>query len=104
MRRNLIGLSLSLCMRDILQYDIDPRQIIIIVSATAFKTAEEVLENYYDGYWSNTPKAIVKDKLFGIWSQVSQPRLQVKDFRGHSVSKGHWLNTDTGNVSNDSLR
>lgn len=91
-------------MRDILDYNIDPRQVIIIVSSTTFKTPEEALDYYYDGYWSKTPKTIVKDKLFAIWSQISQPRLLVKDFRGHNISKGHWLNTLTGNVSKDSLR
>lgn len=101
MRRPLIGLSLSLCMQDILAGKIEVNQIAAIVTSTAFENLYQAFEYYYPIYWKDYSKNEAFIKLTEIWPIVCQPRLQVDIFehRGHNVSHGYWLNTETGTLT-----
>jgi hypothetical protein len=96
--KNLIGTSLSYCMRDILSEKVDICNISAIVSSTAFTTPEKALESYYDIYWTKYNKDYVLSTLKNIWPLLCQPRLNhdLREHRGHYSVKGHWLNTETG--------
>ena len=99
--KRYIGLSLSLCMQDILKGDVKIEDISAIVASTAFKDTTEALLAYYDYYWANITFLKKCDAILkNIWPIVFQPRLNVgkENHIGHTVTKGHWLDTFTGQV------
>lgn len=72
----MIGLSLSLCVQDILNNDIDINDIEKIIAATKItdeRSMEEVLDYYMERYWNNNPKAI--GIVHQLWKKVEQPRV-----------------------------
>ena len=94
--RHFIGLSLSFCVRQIMEHRIGPDVISAIVTSTAFKSVDEALEHYYEGYWSEYPKDEVRKVLTFIWPLVFQPRLTTPNHVGHNISNGWWVNISTG--------
>lgn len=100
-RRTYIGLSLSHCVRDILLEKIKIEDISAIVSSTAFTDVEQAMFHYYIFYWDDFQEETVLFTLKKLWPYVMQPRLTVGmyEHRGHFLSKGHWLNTETGELS-----
>lgn len=99
MIKRYIGLSLSLCMGDILDGKVDVNDIACIVTSTAFKSVDEAVEVYYDSYWNTVPKVQVAYLLRGIWPIIAQPRLYSPVIhRGHMVCHGHWVDTIDGKI------
>lgn len=96
--KTYIGTSLSFCMQDILAGRVSVDEISAIVTSTAFKSSEEAFNAYYESYWNDYSKLVVKMVLDGLWPLICQPRLQVgvNEHRGHYAGKGFWLNTQTG--------
>ena len=101
--KNLIGTSLSRCMKDILAEKVDTFNVSAIVSSTAFKTPEEAFDSYYEIAWGKYNKDYVLSTLKEIWPLVCQPRLNfdLREHRGHYATKGHWLDTETGIFSDN---
>lgn len=100
MVRNLIGLSLSFCMQDILKGNLAINQISGIITSTAFESPQHAFDYYYYPYWSEIEgdEEKVKQTLNKIWPLVFQPRFAVNDHKGHMVGHGFWLNTATGKL------
>jgi hypothetical protein len=96
--KNLIGTSLSMCIRDILEKKVDINNISGIISSTAFKTPKDAFDSYYKIYWSKPNPKDVMETLEKVWPLLCQPRLNfdLAEHRGHFSVKGHWLNTETG--------
>lgn len=101
MRRKFIGLSLSLCLQDILAGNIEVKEIAGIMTSTAFENLHQAFEYYYPIYWNNYDKTETFKKFTEVWPLVCQPRQQVGMFehRGHKVTHGFWLNTETGELT-----
>lgn len=104
MRKTFIGLSLSLCVRDILLGKIEVNQIAGIITSTAFENLHQAFAYYYPNYWKSAADANTAFKtLAEVWPLVCQPRLQAGMFenRGHYVTHGHWLDTENGKLIKD---
>jgi hypothetical protein len=89
-----IGLSLSFCVRDILDGVVLIDTVHAIVSNTAFSPegfATEALESYYNPYWnkSHSPSHVL-EVLEQLKDRVVQPKHFLPD-PGHTVCRGHWL-------------
>lgn len=94
--KKLIGLSLSLCVIDIIEGKVNADDVICIVTSTAFSSPEEAVKAY-GGYWESeqTTKEAVLDMLQKLWPIVFQPRM-IYGGRGHMISAGYWYNVETG--------
>jgi hypothetical protein len=101
MRKKFIGLSLSLCILDILRDKVDVAEISAIVTSTAFEDSNQAFLHYFTKYWNEFDGVTVKMTLDKVWPIVCQPRLTAGMYvhRGHYVSKDIWLNTETGELS-----
>lgn len=100
--RRYVGLSLSFCIRDILQGKTDVDEISAIVTSTKFATIESAFAHYYESYWAeyaeeNKCMRVLKK----VWPLVFQPRLNFEftDHAGHMLTYGHWVDTISGNVT-----
>ena len=99
MIKRYIGLSLPLCICDILDGKVDVNDIACIVTSTAFKSVDEAVEVYYDSYWDTVPKVQVAYLLRGIWHIIAQPRIYSPvTHRGHMIGHGHWVDTIDGKI------
>jgi hypothetical protein len=89
----LIGLSLSFCVRDILEGKVKLEDVHEICSGTAIaykKTWDVVMMSYRMLYWRKNPdqgQRIAEHlrRLGKLW----QPRLELLD--EPSISNGHWM-------------
>lgn len=99
MQRYYLGLSLSLCMKDILAKKVELTEISAIVTSTAFESWQEAFEHYFISYWSEfADEETCKQMLQEVWPYVCQPRLAVgmTAHRGHSTIRcGWWINLST---------
>ena len=99
----ITGLSLSLCVKDVLCKRVEQEDIYQIVSNTAFPSAEAAYthysQSYWDGEWITTEtdeqyitweKDHVMDILNSLWGRVVQPRLVDPNYQ-HSIAEGHWV-------------
>lgn len=91
-KTQLDGLSLSLCISDILDGRVQEGQVCRIFAATRASSEEDfrkVLEGYAKDYWQRDPErgmAIAMD--FYQAGKITQPRLEGKGC--HDVGRGHW--------------
>lgn len=97
--KRYLGLSLSFCVKDILEYRIDINNIAAIVTSTAFLEMEDALR-YYGIYWRalGSPE-VIRKVLAKIWPLVFQPRLANEHHPGHSIVHGHWVDLSTGETT-----
>ena len=93
----MTGLSLSLCVRDILNdiYTID--QVDMVVTGTYIRYAHDldrVVENYGKHYWQKDPKA-ARNILMALLLQgkIDQPRVRGEE--GPNLQNGHWIYSDS---------
>lgn len=89
---NLIGLSLSLCIMDILKRKVEERQVMMIVASTKFETLDQwkrVLEAYKRDYWYANPVEAEKiaNRLMSS-GKIVQPRLQ--SCEPPNIAHGKW--------------
>lgn len=94
----LIGLSLSMCVRNIILKKVKLCQVEKIICGTKINSPEdmvEVLTLYSKSYWrENVLEAIdIVDTLFHN-GMIHQPKLEGKD--APNLSGGHWID-DFGN-------
>lgn len=93
---SLVGLSLSLCVRDILEGKVKEEEVKEIIAGTKADTPEsieKVIREYQETSWQEKPEegAAIAKRLFKA-GKISQPR--AKGRGEHNISKGHWLNAD----------
>lgn len=92
----MIGLSLSLCVRDLLSGDIDIRDVEKIISGTCAYTPERLnrlVKEYSATYWGKYPADEINIVLEWIMPILEQPRI---DDGGHfpMIYNGHWVNSE----------
>jgi hypothetical protein len=90
----LLGLSLSFCVRDILEGKVSIDDVECIISCTRFENASQAFDFYINDYWSKYPKETVNAVLMEVWPLVFQPRFNNE--RGHTIANGYWFNHETG--------
>jgi hypothetical protein len=87
------GLSLSLCIRDIVDGLVPLNQVDKIIAATKAPTPEvwdKVIASYKKTYWSEKPEECEQlARQFIAAGKVEQPRLQGEEAR--NIVAGHWL-------------
>jgi hypothetical protein len=83
------GLSLSFCVRAIIDREITLFEIAGIISATKMESPEEAYEQYGKSYWSEASEDDVMVVLRELWPRVIQPRMY--GLPHHNISKGIWL-------------
>lgn len=95
----LVGVSLSVCVGDLLRGDRvwSFRQRLVLVTCTAFSSPEEAYAKYSESYWRGYPKETVMALLKRIWPHVVQPRL-LNDSYEHFAGRESWFTTTTLNV------
>lgn len=99
LHKRYIGLSLSLCLQDILRNRIGLDEIVAIVAASKFNSKEEAFEAYYQVYWAEyAPEEECRFVLNEVWKLVFQPRLVTNQTIGHIIARGFWLDTFTGEL------
>lgn len=91
----MIGLSLSFCIKEMVEGKVDPATVSKLIVGTQCATPEQwedVLTQYCRVYWIKNPDAC--DKLarqFIAEGKVEQPRLRGDRF---SISNGIWVETE----------
>jgi len=89
----MIGLSVSLCIKDIIRGKVALEYVEKIVAGTRCESAEDwdkVIKNYRDLYWRKDPdraEAILRQLLQE--GKVEQPRVQ--GCVAHNIAAGRWL-------------
>lgn len=94
-----IGLSLSRCVRDIVEGRVDIEDVLVLITRTNFDAREESQwENIWDGYTSINPEwyglehDAVRDVVLRLWDlgRIHQPR----QFGAHPIRRReYWLET-----------
>ena len=91
----MIGLSLSFCVRDILDGKVELDDVEKIIAGTRIhneQDLEQVVESYMDWYWNHNPRALaIVAELFRS-GRLEQPRCQGKN--PPNISDGHWKEVD----------
>ena len=95
-RGHKVGLSLSLCVKDIVEGKVDALDVHLIVASTFVKTPREwdrVIEHYTAAFWQADPKraaGIVRALL--KWDCIRQPRLEHQPSQIPAYENGqHWV-------------
>lgn len=89
----MIGLSLSLCVRDIIEGRAALREVSKIVAGTCYPDREtfcdRLRETYCRTYWRRAPRR-AHALAMRLWDEdkIDQPRLRGED--PPNVSAGHW--------------
>lgn len=87
------GLSLSLCVKDIIEGKVDLDRVTMISTGTLFTAREQfrttAQQNYCRTYWKKDPKRALEIALH-LWDQglLDQPRCRGKD--PEPIHDGHW--------------
>lgn len=88
------GLSLSLCVRDIIDGRVNVEDVEVIVTNTAARDSNDwskLMDQYCNSYWrgqSDRARRVV-DLLLAA-DRIVQPRLNDRDYR-HDISNGVWV-------------
>jgi len=90
-----VGLSLSLCVRDILRGKIKEEEVKEIIANTNASPEqwEGLLRDYKESYWQENPdegEAIAR-RLYEA-GKIKQPRQEGR--AAHSIAAGHWIEAD----------
>jgi len=89
----LIGKSLSLCIRDIIKEKVDPKNVLCIITRTQCcdeKSWDSVIQSYCKTYWRTNPnKARRIFDQFRLFNQIVQPR--TFGSTPPSLSNGPWI-------------
>jgi len=93
MKKKVVGLSFSFCVRDIALGHIQLNEVEKIVAATAADSPaawEELLASYKEMYWDDNPVECERiARHFIDNGLVEQPRLSGQE--AHNIAAGHWL-------------
>ena len=101
----LIGLSLSGCVRDILEGSVKIDDVAKIISATAFFTDDdwqEGLDTYCKTYWKKFTLVRIIEVMADVRDRIEQPRLQNDNHFPHLMRTGRrWVERESDIVWDD---
>jgi len=92
-KASLVGLSLSYCIKDIIDGKVKEEEVIKIITRTmAFDEGDwkNIIEHYQHKLWESNPKKA--EEIFRRFleaGKIEQPRTTGKET--HSLIDGHWL-------------
>lgn len=91
-----VGLSLSLCVRDILQGKVKETEVKEIITNTKITSPEEmkkVFDLYKNSYWEENPEECeaIAWRLFTA-GKIRQPRIE--GGKEHHIASGRWLDAE----------
>lgn len=101
----MIGLSVSSCVRDMVQGRVDPATVEKIIAGTATRSdadVDTVVELYRGLYWSENPDAC--EKLYRemlVAGKIEQPRLVTG--RAPMIASSRWVEHESQIVWTDPL-
>lgn len=103
----MIGLSLSLCIRDVLEGKVAQSDIEHIVAGTCagnLEAFQEVLAGYAEGYWRKAPEEGVRIALELYHAgKVRQPRLENSNHFPVRANRVSWVQSEDEIVWSDSV-
>lgn len=89
----IIGLSVSMCIRDIIQGRVRLEDVVEIRGATSVRSPDRwdrVIKSYQQSYWTSDPeRAATICRQLLTEGKIKQPR--VDGGKVHSDAEGHWL-------------
>jgi hypothetical protein len=88
-----IGLSLSMCVKDILEGNVALEDVSKIITGTKFSTMEDAIKEYSKLIWYRYPQQDVVRVVTALWPVVYQPRLEGKDIPKHN-SSNYWVTSE----------
>jgi hypothetical protein len=93
----MIGLSLSFCVRDIMDGKVaegDVEKIITMTKCATDADWQKLIDAYRVVYWRDYERDAVAALLHRLWAQgkIEQPRLADPDHT-HSLDDGYWMPT-----------
>ena len=95
--KKYIGLSMSFCIRDILDGKVKIEDVVCIVANTAFSSIELLIENYSVDYWHAYAKDDIQALLEKLWPTIYQPRMVYPDSM-FSIAHGYWFDASKGEL------
>ncbi len=92
----MIGLSLSLCVRDILSGSVNIEDVDTIIAGTCAYNNEKwerLINGYSESYWSDYPRATIDAVITQIRPIIVQPRIENNN-HFPMIYNGHWVNSE----------
>jgi hypothetical protein len=95
-KSGLIGLSLSLCISEMVRESIgedDVQKIIAATNAPTLKDFQEILDRYAETYWEEYPeeaKALAASMM--VHGKIEQPRTEGKPYP--YIYNGKWVDSE----------
>lgn len=92
----MIGLSVSLCIKDILDGKVQIKEVKKIIGSTRCETTkdwEKVLDTYYFCYWNDYPKSQCLEVFNLLLPIIEQPRLTSNKYPQIAIT-GRWVNSE----------
>jgi hypothetical protein len=90
---NLIGLSVSYCIADILAEKVSLDDVMFIVAGTRMQTYEQfiyMVSRYAKTYWRDNPgRGEVIARILWMDHRIVQHR-DVEGVQNHNIASGHW--------------
>ncbi|MDD5059466.1 MAG: hypothetical protein WC516_10005 [Patescibacteria group bacterium] len=87
-----IGLSISMCVKDILNGEVNIEDVYCIIAGTMIQDQKNwfvLVDQYGDSYWKKFSKEDIWATLEQLIPIIYQPRLAGK--QGPNISRGHWI-------------
>lgn len=93
----MYGLSVSFCIKDLIQGKVEYEDIDYIIAGTRMLNEEDVakVSEYYEkSYWRDNPE-LGHDFLWRLWEdgKIFQPRVFYGDSHSPMIADGHWVLT-----------
>ena len=96
MKNNIIGLSVSFCVKAMAKGEVDPAEVEKIVGSTRCRSGEdwdEVIDTYRKSYWRGVEDVAEKIiRQFIKEGRVEQPRL-IDDEKYPSIRESIWVDS-----------
>jgi hypothetical protein len=91
----LYGLSVSFCIKDLIEGKVAYEDIECIIAGTAVRNEDDLVklaEVYEETYWRNDPE-LGHDYLWRLWEdgKIFQPRLFYGNEFAPMIAEGHWV-------------
>lgn len=91
----MIGLSLSFCVRQILEGTIDISTVEKLITGTRCRTRgdfDDVIKQYKRNYWYKYSEDKIDEVIAYLRPKIYQPRLTEKRFP--VITNGYWVNSE----------
>ena len=92
---NKVGLSLSLCIKNILEGKVKEEEVKEIIAGTSFapEKFDELIDLYKKSYWYDNPEEgeAIARRLFAA-GKIKQPIMEGGKI--HSIAEGHWFDAE----------